>query len=197
MHNCRKSDVEITCVSTSTQTECCEIFDRTWRKGAETRRCFIVHTQLTVMPGSMCCTGTGATMAMGFALQVQFMFRVQTMLATLFIVYCSASAFPHFYSVTGPTLAVGALLLEQAHWFSELWLQPMLAASDLCPLLGVGEARTASSGQNPTCKSAQTLVFMQQDMYLGYRYYVSKSDCVCKILTHSYCDDLWSSLISI
>ena len=76
MHNCRKSDVEITCVSTSTQTECCEIFDRTWRKGAETRRCFIVHTQLTVMPGSMCCTGTGATMAMGFALQVQFMFRV-------------------------------------------------------------------------------------------------------------------------
>ena len=54
----------------------CEIFDRTWRKVAETRRCFIVHTQLTVMPGSMCCTGTGATMAMGFALQVQFMFRV-------------------------------------------------------------------------------------------------------------------------
>ena len=88
MHNCRKSDVEITCVSTSTQTECCEIFDRTWRKGAETRRCFIVHTQLTVMPGSMCCTGTGATMAMGFALQVQFMFRPcsQLVYCLLFIV---------------------------------------------------------------------------------------------------------------
>ena len=147
MHNCRKSDVEITCVSTS--TECCEIFDRTWRKGAETRRCFIVHTQLTVMPGSMCCTGTGATMAMGFALQVQFMFRVQTMLAALFIVYCSASAFPHFYSVTGPTLAVGALLLEQAHWFSELWLQPMLAASDLCSVLCWEWGR---SGQHPRVK---------------------------------------------
>ena len=41
-------------------------------------------------------------------------------------------------------------------------------AGGLWPLssAGVGEVRTASSGQNPTCKSAQTLVFMQQDMYL-------------------------------
>ena len=46
------------------------------KERAEMIICFIVHTQLTVMPGSMCCTGTGATMAMGFALQVQFMFRV-------------------------------------------------------------------------------------------------------------------------
>ena len=132
MHNCRKSDVEITCVSTSTQTECCEIFDRAWRKVAETRRCFIVHptycdARLHVLHRHGCNYGHGLRLASTV--------YVQTMLATLFIVYCSASAFPHFYSVTGPTLAVGALLLEQAHWFSELWLQPMLAASDLCSVL--------------------------------------------------------------
>ena len=113
----------------------------------------------------------------------------------LFIVYCSASAFPHFYSVTGPTLAVGALLLEQAHWFSELWLQPMLAASDLCPLLGWGR-----SGQHPRVKTPLASQLRRWSLCnkicIQTRYYVYKSDYVCKILTHSYCDDLRSSLSS-
>ena len=87
MHNCRKSDVEIICVSTrSSQNRVLWDFWQNVEKRAETRRCFIVHTQLTVMPVSMCCTGTGATMAMGFALQVQFMFRPCSQLCLLFIV---------------------------------------------------------------------------------------------------------------
>ena len=87
MQNCRKSDVEIICVSTrSSQNRVLWDFWQNVEKRAETRRCFIVHTQLTVMPVSMCCTGTGATMAMGFALQVQFMFRPCSQLCLLFIV---------------------------------------------------------------------------------------------------------------
>ena len=43
-------------------------------------------------------------------------------------------------------------------------------AGGLCPLSsgqgGGQDSILGSNGQTPTCKSAQTLVFMQQDMYL-------------------------------
>ena len=102
-------------------------------------------TQLTVMPVSMCCTGTGATMAMGFALQVQFMFRPCSQLVYCLLFSLSIPAFllrdPTHLGSGRVVAGVGPLVLRAlvaAH------------AGGLCPLSsGQGGGQDSILGSKP------------------------------------------------
>ena len=167
MQNCRKSDVEIICVSTrSSQNRVLWDFWQNVEKRAETRRCFIVHTQLTVMPVSMCCTGTGATMAMGFALQVQFMFRPCSQLVYCLLFSLSIPAFllrdPTHLGSGRVVAGVGPLVLRAlvaAH------------AGGLCPLSSSG-----SGGGQDSILGSKPHLQVSSDAGLYATRYVSRLD---------------------
>ena len=123
-------------------------------------------TQLTVMPVSMCCTGTGATMAMGFALQVQFMFRPCSQLVYCLLFSLSIPAFllrdPTHLGSGRVVAGVGPLVLRAlvaAH------------AGGLCPLSSAG-----SGGGQDSILGSKPHLQVSSDAGLYATRYVSRLD---------------------
>ena len=166
MHNCRKSDAEITFKTSSTRNRVLWDF---WQRVKERGR---NYKMLYCAPNLLWCPAPCAAPARvqlwpwaspcKYSLCLEF--RPCSQHCLLFIVQ------PQHSRISTPWPD------PPWQWARCCWSRPTGSPSSGCspcwrPLTsvlcwGVGEVRTASSGQNPTCKSAQTLVFMQQDMYL-------------------------------